>query len=496
MSKLAVTVSLVIAVVSTIAAIVLLRPHKSTAGSGGVVGSVLTSQQVADAVEIELEHRDGFAIEGNAWRRVVLSIDEFGTWWAEFFEHTQSAGVTFRWPVEESRVRSMVRVLGSTEVRPRHKDEEAEQRETLYRVGIRVSRGEWIRYRLSQPRLGGVVRATNENDRASSSDWPVEVFNGLFSPGPVAWLDTHCFAGVGEADKVTLRSSKGDFVLARSGSRWTMNSPVLSPVDDDAVSRLVTSIAALQADRLGPQSTSFQAKRLPHPIEIGVHASRTSSTQRTKQEQITLQTSVLPDQLGDNDSLASAMIQRSVTSETTAKVLTTQAQIAFDALTPVFVGPEHIISRVSVNHPATDIGAVKVITSDGVEATFARTLEGWMIRDVSGATTQLAPGMQSAVGELVRVLCEVRVSPEAIAFRHGSTDDAALAHVTEIELLTLSNLPLSRISAQLTPAEHKPESASFAGFETVCVDQTVARTYASGTLDVLVQQLVDLVRRN
>ncbi|MCA9278605.1 MAG: hypothetical protein H6815_00015 [Phycisphaeraceae bacterium] len=494
MSKATVVGSLLIAVVATIAAVILLRPKQGT-GITGVVTSVLTTDQVAAAVEIELEHPDGFHLSGSAWKRVVVSQDAFGTWWAAFEESLTESPRSLRWPVEETQVRAMLRVLGSTEVRSSQRErDDSEQFGDVYRLGIRVQGHGWIRYQLTSPRLGGVVYAINQEDRTHTSVWPSEVFDGLYAPGPVAWLNKHCFAGVGEADSIAIITNNEPMELQRSGSRWSMTKPVVSVVDATAMDALLKSIGTLSWETIQPGADKAPGWN-DQIVDVEVRSSRKNQSGGATEEVVTLRTALADPSNSAVMRSRPATIRRMDRSKSSKPPeASVQLTVSSASISEILMTPAQLVSRMSVQHPAKDIGAIRVTTTDGLTAIFARTLDGWAFRSEAGVTTELSASFQSTVAELVRTLCETPVDSEAIQIIGDLHDYGMTGPFTSIEFLTLSDLSLGIVNIKLQPVASGPASLGVGGFIAVCQNHYVERTYPASTLDQYVRMLVDFVR--
>ncbi len=437
MSKTAVIVALLVAVVLGVAALVLLKEKAQPAKTG----SLLTFDPAA-VTEIRMDLSDG---SSQSVRRAA------GGWTVVL----SGPGQPDRsWPAAETQVHSALRIFAAL----------APEQPADGSIGkpagtLTIKSGDAFQVlKIGDQRLAG--RVLVESNRAAWVD--ADLAEMLITTGIRAWRNRAALPGVGpDASRVSIQGHTGAaLTLARVQGKWFIREPIAEPADPDAIARLFGVLAAARiedfCDAGPPTATGLDKPVARLTIETD---SRDPSGKAS-----TVRHSLVVGQAADIAlKNVVARLERAGSDRDYAETFI----LAGEQLAAIKTDAALYLSKRPVSGEAAEIGQVSLamprVASPCDRQAYRRTLEGWEHQCGDAAW---GPALVANVQPLTALLeLLTTANPEKIMLRvNGSDPETAV----KVELASLGGAPIGRVAVVIDSAK------------LVVLTEKVRREYATG----------------
>jgi hypothetical protein len=434
MSKTAVIVALLVAVVLGVAAIVL------TGGKGpATVAGPLLAFEPSAASEIRVDFPDGSfqtARRAEGGWNIVLG---------------QTGKPERSWPAAQTQIHAALRIFSN--LKP---EQPADGKVTRPTGTLTIKAGDATQtLKISDQRLAGRVLV----ESGSGAAWvDADVAEMLINTGVKAWRDPAAFPGIGTSPFVVqVSGTNSGLSLIRVQGKWGLRVPFQEPADPESLSRLFTILSSVKivdfCDQAPPTHTGLDA-----PIAtLELMAGLLSQSDRAKHEHRWALSVGAAAGIADNTFVAQ------VTHNDSTQVVI----VAGEQLAAISTDPLQYVSRQPLRVEPTDVGNIVIKSPDSQlpcqRAEFRRTLEGWESRCELN-DWKPAPKSDAQAAEALIELCTTTL-PDRLELRSKRQVSGAVATV---EVNTAGGTPLGTFSILID------------GTRLTIMNDNVFRDYAAG----------------
>ena len=413
MSRTALVVMLVVAVGLAAAAYFLLQTPKGTAGSGRVLDF---DPSEITAIIIPREGTRGDRIE-----RLTRSAD--GSEWNLEIEGG-GPGAGTEWTVAVPQVRGLLRLLSTLPVDPADGLPDLDPKA----VHVVLARGGGdVAFAVSTSRVSGKSLLWRFDDidsdwKAAGTYWvDAQLASALTQESVLAWRDRTLLRGIGpETSKVSLRGPGGTVAAQRVLGKWGLTEPVAAAASQDAIERLVASLAALRAEEFvdAPPDGALSNPGATATVTLTSRGADGGAIASTR----TLEIGSAADLAGSR--LYARVIEAGASGER-QYVATLDAA----ALSKLTTDPVSYIDPRGATFPAADVGGVVL-----VGRTYTRTPRGW---SGDGGAEPLSAEDASVLSAFLQVITEHAAGSILLESPPGVTE------WRDLELRSLGGEPLA-----------------------------------------------------
>jgi hypothetical protein len=351
--------------------------------------------------------------KGASTERLVRSAD--AAEWELVLLGADGSGET-RWPVMTTQVRALLRVLSDL---PGETAGPASTGETAA-VTLKRARAGDVAFEVGDAAISGRVVMKTFDETLSAFWVDAQVAAALRREGVLLWRDRTLLRGIGpETSRVSLRGPGGALTAQRVLGKWGLTEPVAAAASQDAIERLVASLAALRAEEFvdTPPSGAMSSPSATATVTLSSRGADGAGVESTRTLEI-----------GGASDLGGSRLYARVVEVGASGSREHFATLDAAALKNLTTDPVPYIDPRGATFPAADVGGVVL---GGL--TYKRTPRGWD-GDVGPAPAEEA-GVLSA---LVQVVTE---HPASVAL----AAPAGVSEWRDLELRSLGGEPLARM---------------------------------------------------
>jgi hypothetical protein len=428
MSRSAVIISLALALILALAALLLLRQPVSgpsgAGGAGGAGGSRLLDFDPARVRELRFSRSPAAA--GGPEDRIVRAAADPGSWSLT----VNGPGTPRSWPVSAVRVHSALRLLSETASDPPVGPRAILQDPATLTLGL--DDGSTRTLAMSSNRLGGRNLAEVVGNPGHPDPLPTLIdgalYDALVTTGPRAWREEAPLPGLGpDVSRLTLTTPKGELVLARVRGHWRVQSPVAAPAEDSAVSHLVSQLAGLRIVRFMDDATPESiAAQLASPVATLTIESERRSLSGSDADAITRTTGIqrlmvgTPADAAEQTLLAAIEPEAPRVSPAAGPARWLPIALPKDALGAVSMDPAAYIAKRAVEMPAADVTGVTIRRSrhdpdEPAAVGYTRSVDGWSRLGSDGSATPISPEEATPIAAIIALLTAAPADSVAVA---------------------------------------------------------------------------------
>ena len=339
------------------------------------------------------------------------------------------------WRADESRVLSALRLLATLEGEiTRSTSREARESPT---ISLIMDDGRaWTLTFGDAPLTGSVeVRVESPDGKAVTALASADVHAMLIRTGVLAWRDARLLAGLGaDVSRLTLTTPSQRVSLGKVEGVWHVREPWESIADERAVAALVRRLASVGVSRFVTGSELATASRqCESPVATLIVESDIRELVNGEFRWAVLRREIVIG--GVADLSERELFARAGGRDGREGVYVVVAREALDS---IGMDPAMYASRVSIEVPGSEWGAIEVTLPSGHSARLERRLEGWTLADANGARPLDDVG-KAAVQGLIALLS----TNEAMMVRPaGAIDD----HAMRIRITSLGGGEIALVS--------------------------------------------------
>lgn len=307
------------------------------------------------------------------------AVRRIGGGWEVVWDGAEGGGA---WRADEMRVNSALRVLAMLEGDVVSGKGEGGGAATVT-IGM-AGGGAWVLEFGAAPLTGSIeTRVTAPGGEGTLALVGSDVHDMLVRTGLLAWRDARLLPGLGaDVSRITLETQgRGErVVLAKMGGRWQVREPWQATGDEHAVAGLVRRLAGVVVTRFVTGSErAAGARALESPIATLVVE---SDVRRLINGEYRWEVSRRVVRLGGLADLAERHLYAGVEESEGRRgdgggmIVVVVPREALDAIS---MDPGVYTSRLAVDVPGTEWGAVEVVGRSGRMVRFERRMDGWMV---------------------------------------------------------------------------------------------------------------------
>lgn len=395
MSRIALLVSLVLALALGLLAVYTLWGTAGGKGTGSTIGIV--SLPEGDLHSLRVEYHQGQPVEVRRGPLPDLWLMHDGV---------------REYPVIPARVRAMLRLLAESRVAPAGNAPDLPPPAT---VSLRRRDGSQVTLELLGEPLGGRgtlrVAIGGASVLMTAPDGVHQIFR---RPALLAWRSNAPFpAGTAGASRLSLRAAddQGGRVvsLARAAGHWTLVEPLAAPADPAAVASLLDAL-----DRTVFQRFVEPDAETPDGVRVVVESDIRQFEGEVVVRRVLAQSLTIVGPGSDRTALARLEGTLRGPDGVETVLWTAVAQMRVDGLAELHARPEAYLSPVAFTGAAADVRWIG-LGAEGRERWFRRDLETWLFGRGADAGIPLSSEDAAMVRRLVDLLCTVRAARAALA---------------------------------------------------------------------------------
>lgn len=323
------------------------------------------------------------------------------------------------WRADESRVLSALRLLATLEgeiTRAASRHDPAAPSVTL----IMDDGREWTLSFGDAPLTGSVeVRVESPDGDVVTALASADVYAMLIRTGVLAWRDARLLAGLGaDVSRLTLITPAQRVSLGKVEGAWHVREPWESHADEREIAALVRRLAGVGVSRFVTGSELATARRqFENPVATLIVESDVRELVGGEYRWAVLRREIVIG--GVADLSERELYARAGGGDGREPVHVVVPRGTLDSIT---MDPAAYASRVSVEVPGSEWGAIEITDASGGTARLERRLEGWVLADAQGAKA-----LDDVGGAALQGLMSLLAATEAIAVRPaGALVDGAL----------------------------------------------------------------------
>lgn len=330
------------------------------------------------------------------------------------------------WPVEPGAVRSVLGVL--SDLQPIEGAEApANIPDGAPGVTVHLTDGTTKSVRFSPTGVGGMIGVVSSSGARGMVE--MRTRDAIFEPGPEGWRMMSPFPTipVRDASRIRLESPDSTIQLARLDGRWVMTEPLSGRCDENAVTRLLTTLADARISAfLSEPNRDASAQRLGIGLEQDIRRTDTSGrvNVETRRQALYIR--------GSADPRGTTLFASPT--ESGPSLFTVPASLP----TSIPSAPRAFLSPFATGVPAEEIAMIHLRHADGRDEAVRLRLGEWV------TLPDHVPADQQACAEAIEFLTRTPGEPQE------SLRGDDIRTVARLELYSVTSQPLDVLSVGYT----------------------------------------------